>query len=55
MIKMFVEKFCPICNKRFYPTSMWLYKTVHPVKKTEYYCSYTCWNKGKRRRRYGSY
>ena len=44
---IFVEKNCEICNKIIFPTSMRVYKIKEPFKRTKYYCSWTCYNKGK--------
>lgn len=46
-IHFLVEKHCEICGKLFFPTEMWIYKIREPMKRTYWYCSYTCFNKGK--------
>lgn len=45
--KLFVEKHCEICNKLFYVTGMWAYKIQELLIGVHYYCSWTCYNKGK--------
>ena len=45
---IFVEKRCEMCDKIIFPTSMWVYKIKQPFAYTKYYCSWTCYNKGKK-------
>lgn len=41
------EKYCEMCGKPIFPTPMWVYKIKHQQKGCDYFCSYTCWEKGK--------
>lgn len=42
-----VEKRCEICNKPLYPTCMWVYKIRGPMKRMHWFCSWSCYKKGK--------
>ena len=39
---------CSVCGKQFIPAPQHMYKIISKKNgKTEYQCSYTCWNKAK--------
>ena len=46
------ERKCVICGKTFYANILWAYKVKHYGKETEYYCSWTCYRKQGKRRKY---
>lgn len=46
-VKIFADRYCENCGKMIFPTPMWVYKIKNKDSKTKYYCSYTCYKKGK--------
>lgn len=46
MYDPFREFKCTICGKNVLPTPQWVYK-IFDGKKTNYYCSWSCYKKGK--------
>lgn len=45
----FITRKCPVCGKEFDSNSNYKYKRnvkIDGRKRTDYYCSYTCYNKG---------